>query len=97
MVYGHFVGGSRNIQGEVSPADSTRRGCAPGIEVGITEENSAVKLLRKWFRRILLGGVVLVLAGWLTGAWLLRHWTAKPPPLPADTALLRLKPETRDG
>jgi len=56
-----------------------------------------VKRLVKWLKRILLGAVVLVLAGWLTGAWLLRRWTAKPPPLPDDTAILRLKPETRDG
>jgi hypothetical protein len=44
---------------------------------------------------MLLGGAALALAGWLTGGWLLRHWTAKPPPLPADTAILRLRPESR--
>ena len=55
------------------------------------------KRLRKWLKRILLGALVLVLTGWIVGAWLLRTWTAKPPPLPADTAILRLKPETRDG
>jgi len=56
-----------------------------------------VKRLGKWLKRILLVIVVVVLAGWLTGAWLVRHWTAKPPPLPSDTAILRLKPESRDG
>ncbi len=28
---------------------------------------------------------------------LLRHWTAKPPPLPNDTAIMQFKPESRDG
>jgi hypothetical protein len=55
------------------------------------------KRLRKWLQRILFGTVVLVLTGWLAGAWLLRKWTAKPPPLPSGTTILSLKPETRDG
>ncbi len=38
-----------------------------------------------------------MLAGWLAGAMLLRHWTAKPPPLPTDTAIMSLKPESREG
>ena len=46
---------------------------------------------------MLLGAAALALAGWAAGAWLLRRWTAQPPPLPADTAILRLKPEPRDG
>lgn len=53
--------------------------------------------IRKWLKRILLAIVVLTLAGWLAGTILLQHWTAKPPPLPADTAIMRLKPEWRDG
>lgn len=55
------------------------------------------KRLKKWLKRILLGTVVLLLAGWLMGAWLLQKWTARPPPLPSDTAIMALKPETRDG
>src|SRR6185369_4175401 len=55
------------------------------------------KRIKRWLKRILLGAVVLALGGWLVGAWLLRRWTAKPPPLPRDTAILQLKPETRDG
>jgi isopenicillin-N N-acyltransferase like protein len=55
------------------------------------------KRIKKWFQRILLGGILLVLAGWLVGAMLLRSWEAKPPPLPADTSIMQLKPEARDG
>lgn len=55
------------------------------------------KRLKKWLKRILAGALVLALAGWIAGAWLLRHWTAQPPPLPADTAIMRLKPESREG
>ncbi len=53
--------------------------------------------MKKWSKRLLLGAVVVLLLGWLTGALLLQSWTAKPPPLPADTAILSLKPEPRDG
>jgi hypothetical protein len=55
------------------------------------------KRIKKWLPRILLGAAALALAGWAAGAWLLRRCTAQPPPLPADTALLRLQPEARDG
>jgi tetratricopeptide (TPR) repeat protein len=55
------------------------------------------KRLKKWFKRILIGGILLVLASWLTGALLLRSWEAKPPPLPADTSIMQLKPVARDG
>ena len=55
------------------------------------------KRITKWLKRILLGAVLLALSGWLVGAWLLRRWTAKPPPLPRDVAILQLKPELRDG
>ena len=40
---------------------------------------------------------MLVLAGWLGNKWLIKISTAQPPPLPADTSILQLKPETRDG
>ena len=55
------------------------------------------KRLKQWLKRILLGAVLLALIGWLVGAWLLRHWTAKPPPLPREVAILQLKAEKRDG
>jgi predicted choloylglycine hydrolase len=56
------------------------------------------KRIKKWLKRILFGVLALTLTGWLIGAWLLRSWTAKPPPLlPADTATTQLKPESRDG
>ena len=55
------------------------------------------KRIIKWLKRILLGTILLVLAVWLFGGMLLRSWEAKPPPLPADTSILKLKPETRGG
>lgn len=55
------------------------------------------KRIRKWLKRILLGAIVITLVGWFVIASLLRHWTAKPPPLPHDVAILQLKPEARDG
>jgi hypothetical protein len=51
----------------------------------------------KRLRKILIVLAVLVLGGWLTGKLLLRMWTQKPPPLPADTSILQAKPEPRDG
>jgi isopenicillin-N N-acyltransferase like protein len=54
------------------------------------------KRIIKWLKRILLGTILLVLAVWLFGGMLLRSWEAKPPPLPADTSILKLKPEARD-
>jgi hypothetical protein len=53
--------------------------------------------LKKWLKRILLGGVLLALIGWLVLAHLLHGWEAKPPALPADTSVLQLKPELHDG
>ncbi len=51
----------------------------------------------KWLKRGLLGAAVLGLAGALTASCLLRHWTAKPPPLPANTAIMGLQSDSRDG
>lgn len=56
-----------------------------------------MKRIKKWFKRILLGAVLLALVGWLAVILIVRHSIAKPPPLPADTSVLQLKPETRDG
>lgn len=55
------------------------------------------KRLKKWFQRALLAAVALLLAGWAVGAWVLKRSTARPPPLPANTAVMRLKPESREG
>jgi isopenicillin-N N-acyltransferase like protein len=55
------------------------------------------KRIKKWLGRILFSALALVLIGWIAGAWLLRHWTAQPPPLPADTGIMRLKPVSREG
>jgi hypothetical protein len=53
--------------------------------------------MKKWLKRIAAGGLGLVLAGWLLSLWLLQSWTAKPPPLPANTQVMQLKPQERDG
>jgi len=55
------------------------------------------KRLRKWLKRILFGVLALALTAWLGGAWLVKRSIAQPPPLPADTSVMRLKPESRDG
>ncbi|MGZ4961240.1 MAG: C45 family autoproteolytic acyltransferase/hydrolase [Limisphaerales bacterium] len=55
------------------------------------------KRIKKFLKRLLIGAIVLTLAGWAVISSLLRHWTAKPPPLPRDVAFLQLKPESRDG
>jgi len=51
----------------------------------------------KRLRKILIVLAVLVLGGWLTGKLLMRMWTAKPPPLPADVSIMQAQPEERDG
>jgi isopenicillin-N N-acyltransferase-like protein len=51
----------------------------------------------KWLKRIALGVIFLALGGWLTGALLLRSWTAKTPPIPANAPILQLKTQERDG
>lgn len=53
--------------------------------------------MRKWLKRILISVGVLALGGWLLGTILLRSWTAKAPPLPADTTIMQRQPEVRDG
>src|SRR5437763_6933083 len=53
--------------------------------------------MKKWAKRILLGSLGLAVTGWVTGSWLLKSWTAKPPPLPADVKILQLKPQEREG
>src|ERR1051326_8246509 len=51
----------------------------------------------KWFKRVALGTFVLALSGWVTGALLLRSWTAKPPPIPPNASILQLKTQESDG
>jgi len=53
--------------------------------------------MRKWPKRILIGAMVLALGGWVLSTALMRGWTAKAPPLPADTSILQCQPEVRDG
>ena len=53
--------------------------------------------LKKWLKRILIGGVLLLLVGGPAIALILKHSIAKPPPLPADTSIMSLKPVLRDG
>ena len=56
-----------------------------------------MKRIKKWLKRILIGAVLLVLIGWLAAVWVVKHSIAQPPALPADTSVLQLKPEARDG
>jgi len=53
--------------------------------------------MKPWLKRILIGASVFVLGGWLLGTLLLCSWTARPPPLPKDVAIMQLKPELRGG
>ena len=56
-----------------------------------------MKFIKRWFLRGLLAVLLLALLGWLAANLILRRSIAQPPPLPADTSVLQLKPETRDG
>ena len=51
----------------------------------------------KRLKKILIVLAVLILGGWLLSTVLMRAWTAKPPPLPADVSIMQAKVETRDG
>ena len=53
--------------------------------------------MKRWLKRLGIAAVVLFLGGWLLSGMLVRSWTAKPPPLPADTSILQAKPEERGG
>ncbi|HEY4414342.1 MAG TPA: C45 family peptidase [Verrucomicrobiae bacterium] len=55
------------------------------------------KRLKTRIKRIVLGMALLVAAGWITAAIVVHFSLAKPPPLPADVSVLKLKPETHDG
>lgn len=51
----------------------------------------------KRLKKILIGVSIIALLFWLLSSFLIRAWTAKPPPLPADVSIMQAKPETRDG
>lgn len=53
--------------------------------------------MKRWLKRILISVAVLALGGWLLLSFLLRQWTAKPPPLPTNSSIVQLKHEVRDG
>src|SRR5262245_24307509 len=53
--------------------------------------------LRKWSKRIAVGTVIFAFVAWLSGALLLRSWTATPPPIPANASILALKTNQHDG
>lgn len=44
--------------------------------------------MKRWLKRIAFAALAFALVGWIAFAILLRQWTAKPPPLPADTSIL---------
>lgn len=53
--------------------------------------------MKRWLRRLFIAALLLALAGWFLSAVMIRVWTAKPPPLPANTAILQSQIEERDG
>ncbi len=56
-----------------------------------------LKRLKKIALRVLAVLVLLVLVGWITAVIAVRHSIAQPPPLPADTSIMNLKPVQKDG
>jgi len=56
-----------------------------------------VKRILKWFKRLVIGVVLLTLVGLLAVAWMRHASLVTPPPLPADVSVLSLKTETHDG
>lgn len=53
--------------------------------------------MKRWLKKFLIVAAVVVAGGWLLSGVLVRSWTAKPPPLPADTSIMQRQPEQRDG
>ena len=56
-----------------------------------------MKRIKKWFKRLLIAGIMIGLPVALAAFWVGRHNVAPPPPLPADVSILSLKPEAREG
>lgn len=50
--------------------------------------------MKRWLKRIGIAALAFVLVGWIAFEILLRQWTAKPPPLPADTSITQLTLQT---
>ena len=50
--------------------------------------------MKRWLKRIAIGVVVFGLVGWLTLTLMLRHWTARPPPMPPDVSIMQRSLET---
>ena len=53
--------------------------------------------MKRWIKRIVIALVILIVVGWAGCRVLLHSCIAIPPKLPADTSVLQLKPEARDG
>lgn len=51
-------------------------------------------MVSRWLKRISIAALAFTLVGWVTLVILLRQWTAKPPPLPADTSVTQLATQT---
>jgi isopenicillin-N N-acyltransferase-like protein len=82
------------MKDEVSSAadDSRRRNEAETPGRSDTSASSPRRL--RWLKRIAIAALAFVLVGWIALEILLRQWTAKPPPLPPDTAILQQQPQT---
>lgn len=50
--------------------------------------------MKRWLKRIAIAALACALISWIALSILLRQWTAKPPPLPTDTAILQHSPQT---
>lgn len=53
-----------------------------------------LRQLSRWLKRISITALAFALVGWIAFEILLRQWTAKPPPLPADVSIMQLTPQT---
>lgn len=80
-----------------SVPDGSRRREAAETSCGSEASASSPRRLRKisrWLKRISIAALAFALIGWITLVILLRQWTAKPPPLPTDTSITQLAPQT---
>lgn len=53
--------------------------------------------MKRWLKRIVISLAVLALGGWLLLSFLLRQWTATPPPLAPNEKILSTPLKTNDG
>lgn len=63
----------------------------------LTAHEFVANRMKKWLQRIAIAAIILSLVIWIAGGWLLQRCTAKPPPMPHDTHITSLQPESRDG